>query len=169
MSYIPPKPLKEYPWTLRILFFYQKKKYGEPLAPSLQWGRMPKLLKLFFSFIRFFERRKSPLDPALRALVMLRVSEINKCSFCIDLNSFALDQKKTGEISKKEASAVAFAKAVTDPSIGVDEGLIANLKQHFSDDEIAELAALIAFQNMSSKFNSALGIDPHGFCKIKNL
>jgi len=169
MSYISPKPLKEYPWTLRILFLYQKKKYGEPLVPSLQWGRMPKLLKLFFSFIRFFERRKSPLDPALRALVMLRVSEINKCSFCIDLNSFALDKKKTGEISEKEASAMAFAEAVTDTSKQVEEEHITQLKLHFSDDEIAELAALIAFQNMSSKFNSALGIEPHGFCKKNNL
>ena len=27
-----------------------------------------------------------------------------------------------------------------------------------------ELAALIAYQNMSSKFNSALGVPAHGFC-----
>ena len=30
-----------------------------------------------------------------------------------------------------------------------------------------DLSALIAFQNMSSKFNSALEIEPQGFCQTK--
>jgi len=169
MSRISPKPLDQYPWILRLLYRYQKKKYGEPLLPSLIWGRMPKLLRLFFSFIRFFERKKSPLDPVLRIRVMLRVSEINNCPFCVDINAYAIEQKKAGKANEREECAVAFAEAVTDTTKQVDEGLIAKLREHFSDDEIAELAALIAFQNMSSKFNSALGIEPHGFCQKKNL
>jgi alkylhydroperoxidase family enzyme len=40
------------------------------------------------------------------------------------------------------------------------------LRQHFDDQAIIELAALIAYQNMSSKFNAALGIPAHGFCDI---
>lgn len=165
MSRISPKPLDQYPWTLRLLYRYQRKKYGEPLLPSLLWGRMPKLLKLFFSFIRFFEREKSSLDPVLRSRVMLRVSEINKCSFCVDINTFALEQKKAGVTNAREECAVAFAEAVTDTTKQVNDALFGSLKEHFSEDEIAELAALIAFQNMSSKFNSALGIEAHGFCK----
>ena len=38
------------------------------------------------------------------------------------------------------------------------------LKKHFDEQAIIELTALIAFQNMSSKFNSALAIEPQGFC-----
>jgi len=40
------------------------------------------------------------------------------------------------------------------------------LKQHFDDDAVIELTALIAFQNMSSKFNSALGVPAQGFCRV---
>lgn len=40
-------------------------------------------------------------------------------------------------------------------------------KTIFSEDDIVELTALIAFQNMSSKFNSALDIEPQGFCLVK--
>lgn len=40
------------------------------------------------------------------------------------------------------------------------------LKRHFHDDAIIELTALIAFQNLSSKFNSALGVPAQGFCQI---
>jgi hypothetical protein len=34
------------------------------------------------------------------------------------------------------------------------------LKSHFDEDTIVKLTALIAFQNLSSKFNSALGVPP---------
>lgn len=36
----------------------------------------------------------------------------------------------------------------------------------FSEAAIIELTGLIAFQNMSSKFNVALGVEPQGFCTI---
>ena len=38
----------------------------------------------------------------------------------------------------------------------------------FDEDSVAELTGLIAFQNMSSKFNSALDVLPQGFCNISN-
>jgi hypothetical protein len=40
------------------------------------------------------------------------------------------------------------------------------LLQHFKKEEIIELTAIIAYQNLSSKFNSALDIKPNGFCDI---
>jgi hypothetical protein len=39
------------------------------------------------------------------------------------------------------------------------------LKKLFSEDEITALSAWIAFQNMSAKFNAALGAEEHGFCR----
>lgn len=45
---------------------------------------------------------------------------------------------------------------------------MAELKQHFDDDTIVELTGLIAFQNLSSKFNAALDIEAQGFCKAPN-
>jgi alkylhydroperoxidase family enzyme len=38
------------------------------------------------------------------------------------------------------------------------------LGAHFDDDAIIELTALIAFQNLSSKFNASLGLETQGFC-----
>ncbi len=31
---------------------------------------------------------------------------------------------------------------------------------------VVELTGLVAFQNLSSKFNSALGVPAHGFCRL---
>jgi hypothetical protein len=40
------------------------------------------------------------------------------------------------------------------------------LYEYFNEDEIVELTGLIAFQNLSSKFNSALDLPPQGFCRL---
>lgn len=64
----------------------------------------------------------------------------------------------------RKRATLACAEAVTDPACRVDDAFFARLRQHFTNQEIMELTALIAYQNMSSKFNSALSIPAQGFC-----
>jgi hypothetical protein len=59
----------------------------------------------------------------------------------------------------------AYAEAMTYSDRRSEPALIARLRQVFSDDAIIELAALIANQNLSSKFNAALGVPAEGFCE----
>lgn len=122
----------------------------------------------------------SPIDPALRSLLTVLVSQINSCAFCVDLNSATLI--KRGVSSQKiealphwrnstlfdaaEKAALDYADAMTRYDRGVDDKIFAGLKQHFDDDEIIELTGLIAFQNLSSKFNSALDVPAQGFCPL---
>ena len=68
--------------------------------------------------------------------------------------------------SERDKAALAYAEAATRSDRRVDEGLISRLRRHFDDQAIVELAALIAYQNMSSKFNAALGVPAHGFCAL---
>ena len=100
--------------------------------------------------------------------------------FCIDINSATLLRTRGAPLAKLEAlevwhdnnlftarerSALAYAEAMTEQASSVDDALVAQLRPHFDDDAIVELTALIAFQNMSSKFNAALDIPPQGFCR----
>jgi len=48
----------------------------------------------------------------------------------------------------------------------MNANLVTRFKNHFNDDAIIELTALIAFQNLSSKFNSALDVAAQGICSI---
>jgi alkylhydroperoxidase family enzyme len=66
----------------------------------------------------------------------------------------------------EECLALEFAEAMTINSRGVDENLRTRLKQQWDDKTIVELTALIAFQNLSSKFNAALDVPPQGFCPL---
>lgn len=78
------------------------------------------------------------------------------------LNEF----EKQSIYSNKERIALKYAAAMTQTHSRVDEALFEELRSNFNDDTIIELTALIAFQNMSSKFNSALDVQAFGFCQI---
>ena len=175
---IPEKSSSEYPFFVRIILWAQKRKYGESLLPTKIWARSPKLMYGLQALYRSIDRKSSPLDPAMRSLINVRVSQINQCNFCVDISS-ALLQKRGVSLEKisalasyrlsalfsdKEKIALNFAEAVTMYDRGPDDQLFNQLKKFFSDDEIVELTALIAFQNLSSKFNAALQIPTQGFC-----
>ena len=48
----------------------------------------------------------------------------------------------------------------------VEDELRERLKRHWRDDFIVEVTALVAFQNLSSKFNAALDVPAQGFCSL---
>ena len=68
--------------------------------------------------------------------------------------------------SAKEQVALEYAETITITGRGVTEDLQSRLLQQFKKKDIIELTAIVAFQNLSSKFNSALDIKPNGFCDI---
>jgi len=171
-------PPRRYPWYVRAILGLQQRKYGRTLEPALLWGRIPRGFLTLTLLYRSLDRAGSPLDPVLRSLIQVLVSQVNGCAFCTDLNSaVALERQGSMEklaalpdyessslFSERERAALAYAEAVTDAARRVDDALFAQLQQFFSEQEIVELTALVAFQNMSSKFNAALGVPAQGFC-----
>jgi AhpD family alkylhydroperoxidase len=97
MPFVSIKPLRSYPWFVRLLFRAPKRMFGRILDPSLSWGRSPWVFTAFALFYGALERRSSPLSPARRSLVMVRVSQINQCAFCIDINSATLAKRGVAE------------------------------------------------------------------------
>ena len=177
---VSAKDLSEYPWYLRPFFWNQRRKYGQVLKPALVWARVPKLFVAVASLYGALDRRSSPLSPELRSLITVRVSQINWCRFCVDINSATLAERsgssakveavehwrESDNFSERERAALGYAEAITFTDGQVTEGLMGELRSHFDEDAIVELTALIAFQNMSSKFNSALDLPAQGFCNI---
>ena len=180
MPHIPPKPLRQYPWYLRWFFQRQARKYGQTLSPSWLWGRLPGHFGAMLLLLGLFQRRAASLDTVLRSLVSARVAQLNGCSFCVDLNSYNLllaggSAQKAAEVSHwrestlyspRERAALDFAEAVTDTSQRTTEAQLQALREHFDDDGIVLLTAWIAFQNMSAKFNAALGAEDNGLCQL---
>jgi alkylhydroperoxidase family enzyme len=65
-----------------------------------------------------------------------------------------------------ERVALEYAEAITYTDRQVDDALFAQVKTHFTEPQIVELTAAIAFENFRSKFNPALGIEAQGFCLV---
>jgi len=167
-----------YPWYVRLVFALQCRKYGAELESARLWGRMPRAFLMLTLLYRSLDRAGSPLEPGLRSLVQVRISQLNWCEFCVDLNGAAalersvapakleaLGEYETSPLyDERERAALGFAEALTDRGRRVDDACFARLRRHFDEQSVLELAALAAFQNLSSKFNAALGVPAQGFC-----
>ena len=68
--------------------------------------------------------------------------------------------------SEAERVALEYAERVTITGQKVDDALFARLTQHYTEAQIVELTAVIAFENFRSKFNPSLSVDAQGFCAI---
>jgi AhpD family alkylhydroperoxidase len=88
--HVAAKPLGSYPWYLRPFFWNQRRKYGAVLDSALVWARAPKVFLGVALLYGMIDRESSPLEPALRSLVTVRVSQLNGCRFCVDLNTATL-------------------------------------------------------------------------------
>lgn len=177
---IAPRPERSCPWYLRPFLWNQRRKYGRVLEAALLWARSPRLFLGVALLYGMIDRRSSPIEPPLRSLVTVRVSQLNGCAFCVDLNSATLLKRGVSEekaaalrvwresrlFGERECAALEYAEAVTLSDRQPDGEQFAALRSHFSEDAIVELTGLVAFQNLSSKFNASLGVPPQGFCAL---
>ena len=168
------------PLLTRLILFLQRKKFGFDLNPTKAWGMVPRLMFGMNFFFKLISSKRSGIDASLRTLISVRISQINNCEFCVDMNSHLFFESKgeTEKISQlkswqanniysqREQVALEYAETVTITGRTVTPKLQTKLLQHFKKEEIIELTAIIAYQNLSSKFNSALDIKPNGFCDI---
>lgn len=166
------------PWYLRPLFWLQRRRWGQVLLPALTWARVPPYYLALTSFHAAIERRNSPLEPALRSLLQVRVSQLTHCAFCMDINA-ALAADRSGSMAKalavsdwrsstlfsaRESPALQYAEEITSGEVSNDTS--ARISHLFGENGLVELTGLIAFQNMSARFNAALDLPAQGFCRI---
>ncbi|MBV7262458.1 MULTISPECIES: carboxymuconolactone decarboxylase family protein [Photobacterium] len=171
---------QHYSILIRPLLWLQTRHFGKPLNPALLWGRRPFLFYLVASFFGYLDRKRSPVSDVIRSLVCVRVSQLNDCAFCIDANGMRLAQRcKSVEkvqslpdwqqsplFDTQEKAVLAYTEAMTVTGMKVTSAMIDDLKQWYDEDAIVELTALVSFQNLSAKFNTALDVPSQAFCTI---
>lgn len=120
-------------------------------------------------------RSTGSLDPRLKNLVEVRVSQMNGCAFCLDLH--AREARRQGETQQRldclagwrdlpsftppERTALAWAESLT--RIGETHAAAAEyeeLRRHFSDREIVDLTVAIAIINTWNRTQIAMRISP---------
>lgn len=171
---------ENYSIFIKPLLWLQKRHYGKVLNPAKLWGRRPTLFWLVAGFFGYLDRRSSPLSPVIRSLVCVRVSQLNDCAFCVDANGMKLAERcdsvdkikalanwQHSELfDQQEQVVLSYVEAMTITGQRVTDDMLADLKQWFDEDAIVDLTALVAFQNLSAKFNTALDVPDQGFCSL---
>jgi AhpD family alkylhydroperoxidase len=110
------------------------------------------------------------LPESTRELVLLRVSQINGCGFCVDMH--AKDAAHAGETAQRlhlvaawreatvftdaERAALELAEQgtrIADAAGGVPEEVWANAAKHYDEDQLVALVSTIATINAFNRFN----------------
>ena len=116
----------------------------------------------------------SGFEPKLLHMIKMRVSQINGCAYCLDMHS--KDARAAGETEQRlyalpawretpfytdrERAALAWAEALTLIAEQHDTlPLLADLRPHFSDKEIADLSLAIVAINGWNRLAIGLGAD----------
>lgn len=76
----------------------------------------------------------------------------------------ALAQYRTSPLfSSAEKVALEYADGATATPQDVSDELFERLKQHYTNEQLVELAYIVATENLTSRFNRSFRVEPQGF------
>ncbi len=64
-----------------------------------------------------------------------------------------------------EKLALEYADAMTQTPVEVPDALFAKLRERFTDTQLVELTATVAWENYRARFDHAFGVEAEGFTK----
>jgi len=77
--------------------------------------------------------------------------------------------KKNPLFSARERLALEMAERMTYTNKRVTDKFFKRLQKTFADEELVELAAVIALENFRSKFNPVFAIESQNFCPVPSV
>jgi len=149
--------------------------HGSGIEPVEIWAHQPKMMSGMGKF-QGAVRKGNTVDDRLKYLVELKGAQMIGCEFCVDLGSqicrnsgfsdeelLAIPRYRQSDLfSEREKVALDYAVAVMRTPVEVTDELFAQMKEHFTDDQIVEITALLTVVNLD-RFNAAFGVGSAGF------
>ncbi len=160
----------------RIAYRLTRRQFGMTPQPLTVAAHHPWILRGYAAYEAMLDRARL-VDRRLRLLAELKVAALIGCRFCLDIGA-ALGRKTgvteaqlrelgsyrtSAAFSPLERLVLDYAVAMTRTPVDVDDALVAALREHFTDAQLVELTAGLAWQNYRSRFDHALGIGAQGF------
>jgi alkylhydroperoxidase family enzyme len=164
---------------------FSRKMFGQvPESLGVLWHHQP-ALKASMGLgrkIQAFDR----VDEGLKSFAHMAVASYVGCTWCLDYNYFmannqGLDMDKASEVPRWRTSEVftpleravmEYAEAMSQTPPTVTDEMVDHLHAELGPDGVIELTTVIAFANMTTRSNTALGIESEGFsaaCGLKPL
>lgn len=166
-------------FTMKLAYFFARRKFGKVITPmKVVTARVPKSARASYEIAKLMEHGFT-LDKQLQALLHIRISQVNQCSFCVDIGqAYALREggslDKIGKLENyrsdpaftpAERAALAYVEEVSKTKTASD-ATFEELRRHFSDTQIAEITVLNAVENFYNLTNRPLGIESDNLCAL---
>jgi alkylhydroperoxidase family enzyme len=149
--------------------------HGSGIEPIQIWAHQPKMMSGMGKFQQAV-RKGNTVDERLKYLVELKGAQMIGCEFCVDLGSqicrnsglsdeelLALPRYRRSELfTEREKLALDYTVGVMRTPVEVTDELFARVKEHFSDEQLVEITALLTVVNLD-RFNAAFAIGSAGF------
>ena len=165
-----------------LLKRFSQKLLGEVPGPAEVMWHNRAVLTSYTNFGRKAQKWDQ-LDPNLKSYAHMAVAALVGCSWCLDFGYFhahneGLDEAKASEVPRWRESPVftslerdvmEYAEAMSETPPRVTDDLFAGLLEQLGAPAMVELTASVAFANMNTRCNTALGIEAQGFsqaCKL---
>lgn len=139
------------------------------LSPQI----MVAVRKLFFTLQG--EKGGSLTDVRDKELVAIKTSHLNGCDYCLGHNvdfgqqvgltleqiqaAVSPDYRASDALSKRQKALVRWTEVVTRNTAEEDDEAFAEVEEHYSDAEIAELTLMSGVFNMWNRFTRAMRIE----------
>ena len=169
------------------LYGYMVKRFGRkllgvvPEPAEVMWHNRPVLTDVM-GFGRKVQKWDA-LDANLKSYAHMAVAALIGCSWCLDFGYFhahnaGLDEVKASEVPRWRESAVftplerdvmEYAEAMSATPPRVTDEMSASLLKRLGAAAMVELTAWVAFANMTTRSNTALGIESQGFSEACRL
>jgi alkylhydroperoxidase family enzyme len=176
---------KDAGFTVKLAYWYMRRAMkqmtgsepvrGSGIEPIEIWAHQPKMLSGMGKMEGSVRKGKS-IDERLKYLIEAKGAAMIGCEYCLDLGSAVcrnsglsdeelldlLRYRSSERFSEREKVALDFTVAVMHTPVDVSDELFARLQEHFSDEQIVEIAALLTIVN-HHRFNAAFAIEAAGF------
>jgi AhpD family alkylhydroperoxidase len=151
--------------------WYRENGSASPLTRSL--ANAPDLLETLLPFLSQI-MDESSLDLATKELVIVRVSQLNGCRYCLAAHrplalgagvppqhvAAVCDETPLEQLPDRERALVEWIDRVTVDAAGVTDELAARTLDHVRDDQLIELTLLAGAITMLNQYCTAFGIPP---------
>jgi alkylhydroperoxidase family enzyme len=149
--------------------------HGSGIEPLEIWAVRPKMMSGMGKF-QGAVRKGDTVDERLKYLVELKGAQMIGCEYCVDLGSqicrnsgfsddelLALPRYRQSDLfTEREKVALDFTVGIMRTPVEVGDELFAQMKEHFTDEQIVEITALLTVVNLD-RFNAAFGVGSAGF------
>ena len=153
------------------------------MSNRVQYGKFsPKSMQKLMELSQV--TKEGSIDRNLFDLVQLRASQLNHCTFCVDMHS--KEAKIHGErelrlyhlsvwresklFSEKERVALEFTEALTQlKADGISDELYNKVREHFNEQEMVNLTYVVGVINIWNRMNAVFHSEPGSLDKYFGL